>query len=112
MGKSGANSRKQPSSSKTGQQNTRKKVKRLGKNSIQTYLKPHNLKDENIYNCLNVENSKNIKEKAKQPEKKPSKPQPVIVTDKNCRIDKHFLRDWHRQIQLQNHVNRLQSVLG
>lgn len=87
MGKSAANLRKQPSSSKTGKQNTRKKVKRLGKNSIQTYLRPHNLKDENIYNCLNVENPKNIKEKAKQPEKKPSKPQPVIVTDKNCRID-------------------------
>ncbi len=79
--------RKRSSASKPSHQNQKKKLKRLGTTPIQNFFRPHNLNDENIYDCLNVENTKRNDKKVKQPASKPVKPQPLIVTDKGCKID-------------------------
>lgn len=75
-----------------GKQKSKKKVKRLKSNTIQSFFAStqggHNLKlTENIYNCLNVEPAQ--KSKQQQPkENKLNKPPPLILTDKSCNINK------------------------
>lgn len=70
-----------------------KKVKKLNDKTLKSFFTTeHNLKyDENIYKCLDVESTK-VKKKvtSQQPpkENKPHKPPPLIVTDKNCKMDK------------------------
>lgn len=88
MGKSKATVRKQSSSEKLGLPISKKKVKRLNAKAAQPIITTHNLNDDNIYNILNVEKTARNKQKQnEQTGSKPTKPPPLIVTDKNCKID-------------------------
>lgn len=108
-----APARKASSAENRENKKPKKKVKRLKKNSIQTFFTSttggHNLKlNENIYKCLNVENTKNKSSQQKPNENKQIKPPPLIVTDNQSSIDV----EWYRKIQLQKYVHRHQSVSG
>lgn len=77
---------------------TRKKVKRLNGNSIQSFFTSsngrHNLKlDENIYNCLNIESTNKKPPKQLPKENRTSKPPPLVVTDQQSKIDKILLEN-------------------